>query len=92
VAIVVDDGLATGVTARAALRWLREHQPRRPILAVPTCSRQAEQALAHDADEVMYLHAPPHFAAVGQHYADFRQLSDDVDRILFHQSPDGPPV
>jgi predicted phosphoribosyltransferase len=83
VVVVVDDGLATGVTARAALRWLREQRPRRLILAVPACASGAEQALAPDADEVLCLHAPPHFTSVGQHYADFQQLTDDdVDHYL----------
>jgi predicted phosphoribosyltransferase len=82
-AILVDDGLATGVTARAALLWLREQRPRRVVLAVPTCSGQAERELAEYADEIVCLHVPPYFYAVGQAYADFRQLTDaDVNRIL----------
>jgi len=56
--IVVDDGIATGVTARAALRWLRDQRPMRIVLAVPTCSSQAEQDLAGYADEVVCLHSP----------------------------------
>jgi putative phosphoribosyl transferase len=81
--VLVDDGLATGVTARAALRWLRENEPRRVVLAVPTCSSQAERDLAGDADEIVCLHAPPYFYAVGQAYADFRQVADDdVIRLL----------
>lgn len=81
--VLVDDGLATGVTARAALRWLRENGPRRVVLAVPTCSSQAERDLAGDADEIVCLHSPPYFYAVGQAYADFRQLADDdVIRLL----------
>ena len=81
--ILVDDGLATGVTARAALRWLREHRPRRVVLAVPTCLGQAERDIAPDADEVVCVHSPPYFYAVGQAYADFRQLrDDDVVRLL----------
>lgn len=81
--IVVDDGLVTGVTARAALRWLREHRPLRVVLAVPTCSDQAERDLAGEADELVSLHSPPYFYTVGQAYADFRQVSDDeVIRLL----------
>ena len=81
--ILVDDGLATGVTARAALLWLRKQRPRRLVLAAPTCSSQAERDLAQYVDEIVCLHVPPYFYAVGQAYADFRQLSDaDVTRIL----------
>ncbi|PZG01555.1 phosphoribosyltransferase [Micromonospora deserti] len=81
--VLIDDGLATGVTAHAALRWLRTQRPRRLILAVPVCSRQARDALAADADTVVCLHAPEQFAAVGQWYTDFGQLTDaDVDQIL----------
>jgi putative phosphoribosyl transferase len=83
VVIVVDDGLATGATARAALRWLRGQRPRWLVLAVPTCAPQAAQDLAGEADEIVCLHSPPHFRAVGEQYADFRQLTDeDVDRVL----------
>ncbi|MFC4852581.1 phosphoribosyltransferase [Actinophytocola glycyrrhizae] len=81
--ILVDDGLATGVTARAALRWLREQGPRRVVLAAPTCAGQAERELAKEADEIVCLHSPPSFYAVGQAYADFRQVGDDdVIRLL----------
>lgn len=83
VVIVVDDGLATGVTARAALRWLRTQEPRQLILAIPVCSMQARDALAADADTILCLHCPEHFYAVGQWYADFGQLTDgDVVEAL----------
>ena len=77
-AIVVDDGLATGVTARAALRSLREHRPRRLILAVPVAPPGAADAIGPDADEVIVLEAPPQLAAVGQWYRDFTQTSDET--------------
>ncbi|MEU7907894.1 phosphoribosyltransferase family protein [Actinoplanes sp. NPDC049118] len=81
--VLVDDGLATGVTARAALRWLRAQRPYRLVLAVPVCSPEARDLLADDADLVVYLHAPERFCAVGQWYADFGQLDDsDVERAL----------
>jgi predicted phosphoribosyltransferase len=83
VVVLVDDGLATGVTARAALRWLRDQGPRRTILAAPVCARQAREALAADADLVVCLSAPPEFHAVGQWYDDFHQLTDeDVDAAM----------
>jgi putative phosphoribosyl transferase len=75
--ILVDDVLATGVTARAALRWLHDQHPARLVLAVPVCSWQARDALNADADEVVCLSTPPSFRAVGEWYDDFRQLSDD---------------
>ena len=81
--VVVDDGLATGVTARAALRWLRRQGPRRLILAVPVCAGRARDALTTEADEIICLHAPPDFRAVGFWYADFAQVTDaEVDRFL----------
>jgi len=81
--ILVDDGLATGVTARAALRWLRDQGPSRVILAVPVCSPPARAAVAGDADAVVCLCEPPEFRAVGQWYDDFHQLTDDdVDAAL----------
>ncbi|GGU25065.1 phosphoribosyltransferase [Streptomyces lavendofoliae] len=75
--VVVDDGLATGVTARAALRAVRAASPARLLLAVPVCSSQATEALAGEADEIVYVYRPPRFEAVGQWYDDFAQLTDD---------------
>ncbi|HEY5832855.1 phosphoribosyltransferase [Streptomyces sp.] len=74
--ILVDDGLATGVTARAALRHLRRAQPARLILAVPVCAAGAPEALRDEADEVICLHQPRNFHAVGLWYEDFGQVSD----------------
>ncbi len=74
--IVVDDGLATGLTAEAALRALRSIHPLRLLLAVPTCARQTADRLAALADAVVYVIAPKHFSAVSQWYDDFTQTSD----------------
>lgn len=76
--VVVDDGLATGVTARAALRALRSRQPRRLVLAVPVGAPASVDTLRADADEVICLHAPPAFTAVGQWYQVFDQTDDDT--------------
>ncbi|MBT0770787.1 hypothetical protein KIH74_17725 [Kineosporia sp. J2-2] len=77
IVVVVDDGLATGVTARATLRWLHGHEPAYLVLAAPVCSRQAHDALAGDADVLACLRIPDEFRAVGDWYQDFRQLTDD---------------
>jgi putative phosphoribosyl transferase len=83
IVVVVDDGVATGVTARAALRWLRQRPARSLILAAPVCSREADHALAADADVVICLERPLHFDAVSKWYLDFGQLTDaDVARVL----------
>jgi putative phosphoribosyl transferase len=75
-AIVVDDGLATGGTARAALRAVRGHGPSRLVLAVPVGAAETVSALEREADEVVVLAAPWSFRAVGQWYTHFEQLAD----------------
>ncbi len=81
--IVVDDGLATGVTARAALRAVRASEPARTILAVPVASPQAAGMLAAETDEVVTLVTPRRFRSVGEWYAEFGQLTDaDVLTLL----------
>lgn len=77
VVIVVDDGIATGVTARAALRWLHTYPVSLLVMAAPVCSREAGAALAGDADLVICPRRPGRFVAVGAWYADFTQLTDD---------------
>ncbi|MFI5794919.1 phosphoribosyltransferase [Streptomyces sp. NPDC051677] len=74
--IVVDDGLATGVTARAALRSVWRRAPRRVVLAVPVGAPEAVLLLRAEADDVICLHQPAHFMAVGLWYDDFQQLTD----------------
>ena len=75
--IVVDDGLATGFTARAALEVLRRRGARRLVLAVPVAPPEAVRELSAVADEVVCLHAPAAFGAIGQFYDDFSQTSDE---------------
>ncbi|MGV9904030.1 phosphoribosyltransferase [Streptomyces sp. NPDC003388] len=74
--IVVDDGLATGATARAALRHVRRREPARLVLAVPVGAPDSLDALAAEADAIVCPHRPAAFSAVGQFYDDFGQLSD----------------
>lgn len=75
--IVVDDGLATGVTATAALRALREQRPRRLVFAAPVCSPDGAANLEEHADDVICVARPSGFMAVGQWYDDFRQTTDE---------------
>jgi putative phosphoribosyl transferase len=81
--IVVDDGLATGGTARAALRAVRAAGPRRVTLAVPVGARETCRSMSAEADDVVVLLRPARFRAVGQWYERFDQLSDaDVLELL----------
>ncbi|MEU3821897.1 phosphoribosyltransferase family protein [Streptomyces sp. NPDC052644] len=81
--VLVDDGLATGVTARAAARLLRGEEPERVVLAVPVGDRRATAELRAEVDDVVCLSEPGDFRAVGLWYEDFDQVPDDeVLRIL----------
>ena len=85
-AIVVDDGLATGATMRAALRVTRRRQPSRLVLAVPVAPPDALDRMKGEADETICLHQPSDFFGVGQFYRDFRQLSDDEVTALLDRA------
>jgi putative phosphoribosyl transferase len=87
VVVVVDDGVATGATARAALRAVRNQGATRLLLAVPVAAPESLDTFS-DADEVVALLAPDGFVAVGRWYDDFSQLTDeDVRRALGHPPP-----
>ncbi|MEV7190190.1 phosphoribosyltransferase family protein [Streptomyces sp. NPDC093510] len=75
--VLVDDGLATGVTARAALRHLRGQEPARLVLAVPVGAPRTVEGMRAEADDVVCLRQPPDFGAVGLWYDDFEQVGDD---------------
>ena len=75
--IVVDDGVATGMTMRAALRQLRRRHPSRIVAAVPVASREAMRLIEADADEVVCLASPLQFGSVGAFYRSFAQVMDD---------------
>ena len=77
VAIVVDDGVATGGTAIAALRWARAQGAARVVLAVPVAPARSLERFEHEADEVVVLETPEPFFAVGEWYRDFSQTTDD---------------
>jgi putative phosphoribosyl transferase len=81
--VLVDDGLATGATMRAAVEALRRHHPRRIIIAVPVASSETCDALASEVDRVVCAATPEPFRAVGLWYQDFSPTTDEeVQRIL----------
>ncbi len=75
--IVVDDGVATGASLRAALLSLRRRQAERIVVAVPIAPPQTAELLEQEADMLVCLARPQPFHSVGTHYADFRQVDDD---------------
>jgi putative phosphoribosyl transferase len=75
--VIVDDGLATGLTALAAVDYVRRQGAKRIILAVPVASRSAVSALREHADDVIAVDVPEGFMAVGQFYRQFGQTEDD---------------
>ncbi|HEV2727950.1 MAG TPA: phosphoribosyltransferase family protein, partial [Solirubrobacterales bacterium] len=88
--ILVDDGLATGVTARAAVEALRRLGPRRLVLAAPVCAAQTVELLGPEVDELVCLEAPPDLGAIGFWYRDFAQTSDEeVIELLERARRDG---
>jgi predicted phosphoribosyltransferase len=76
VAVVIDDGIATGATTRAALRATRTRKPKKLVLAVPVAPTDSLAAMKAEADEVVCLEDYEAFGAIGFYYADFRQTSD----------------
>jgi predicted phosphoribosyltransferase len=93
--ILVDDGLATGSTMRAAAAALGALGPRAVVVAVPVAARETCDELAEEVDEVICLHTPAPFHAVGLWYEDFSQTTDDEVRELLEAAraapPSGPP-
>lgn len=82
-ALIVDDGIATGSTARAACQIARAHGAAAVVLAVPVAPHESVRRLASDADEVVTVAMPRNFGAIGFFYEDFRQTSDEeVVRLL----------
>ena len=80
--VLIDDGLATGSTMKAAVQAIRGHGPARIIVAVPVGSTEACRELANVADELICARTPERFNAVGQWYSDFSQTTDEEVRNL----------
>jgi putative phosphoribosyl transferase len=95
VAVVVDDGIATGSTARAACQVARAQGAARVVLAVPVAPPGWRARMGHDADELVCVQTPRSFSAIGRFYADFAQTTDDevtacLDRAASPVSLPGP--
>lgn len=90
-AIIVDDGLATGLTARAAVRFVRRHGAARIILAVPVAAPASAEALSDEVDELVSVGRPLGFSAVGQYYDVFDQVCDDEVHSLLQEWPGDTP-
>ncbi len=89
VVIVVDDGLATGLTDLAAVRALRRREVRRIVLAVPVATSESLAMLAKEADNVLCLQVPDHLLSVGSWYRDFAPVSDEEVLALLASVSDG---
>jgi putative phosphoribosyl transferase len=86
-AIVIDDGVATGATTRAALRATRLRKPKSLVLAVPVAPTESLAALRADADEVVCLEDHEYFGAIGAYYADFSQVTDEEVIAILRRFP-----
>ena len=85
-AVLVDDGLATGATVRAAVQCVRRAGPARVVVAVPVGSPSACAAVEREADALVCPHRPRGFRAVGAYYADFGQTGDEEVRRLLREA------
>jgi predicted phosphoribosyltransferase len=85
--IVVDDGIATGATTRAALRAIRTRKPRKLVLAVPVAPTSTLAELRDEADDIVCLEDHENFGAIGLFYADFSQVADAVVTDLLARHP-----
>ena len=89
---MVDDGIATGATVRAACQVARAQGASRVVVAVPVCSPDTAERLRKEVDELVCLESPAWFFGVGQVYADFRQVSDDEVVDLLRRAADEEPT
>jgi predicted phosphoribosyltransferase len=84
--ILIDDGLATGASMRAAVAGLRAQRPARIVIAVPTAAPEACEAFRSEVDEVVCAITPELFYGVGRWYEDFSQVTDEEVRILLQEA------
>jgi predicted phosphoribosyltransferase len=87
VAIVIDDGIATGATTRAALQAVRKQKPKELVLAVPVAPRETIEELRQEVDALICLETPELFGAIGYFYQDFRQVSDQEVVAILRRFP-----
>lgn len=81
--LLVDDGIATGATIRSAIKRIRQEEPKKIIVAAPVASLEAVNLIREEADDVICLHIPPHFGAVGDFYENFRPVpNEEVVKLL----------
>ena len=83
-AIVVDDGIATGYTIRAAIRWIKREKPFKIIVAIPVAPSDVVAELAREVDDIICLLQPEPFWAVGMHYQEFPQTTDEEVAEILH--------
>jgi putative phosphoribosyl transferase len=91
VVILIDDGLATGSTMRAAAESLRQQEPRRIVVAVPVASPETCKEFRSEVDEIVCAVTPEYFQGVGLWYEDFSQTSDEEVRELLKRAPQQQP-
>jgi len=89
IVILIDDGIATGSTMRAAVKALRQQQPARLIVAVPTAALSSYLEMEGEVDEMVALMTPEDFHAVGQYYEDFSQTTDAEIGELLNRDENG---
>jgi len=92
VVIVVDDGIATGTTTRAALQAIRKQKPKELVLAVPVAPLDTIEKLRSDVDDIACLETPDDLGAIGYFYRDFHQVSDDEVIATLSRFPANRPV
>ena len=92
VVILIDDGIATGATTRAALQAIRKRKPKELVLAVPVAPPETIRQLRQEVDTLIWLETPEDFGAIGYFYRDFRQVSDREVIEILNRFPATKPV